>query len=83
MPKSKPSHLKIIKDANGTERLEWDWNQLARDVNEAVKTYEYSKLSKKELEDCGRKLGIELDRRKSASALVKQLIEFELNSATK
>ena len=43
-------HLTITKDEHGNERFECDWDKLANSIDRAVKTYEYSKLSKKEIE---------------------------------
>ena len=40
---------------------------------------ELKKMSKKELEDRGRTLGIELDRRESKWKLVQQVLEAEAN----
>ena len=40
---------------------------------------ELKKMSKKELEDHGRTLGIELDRRESKWKLVQQVLEAEAN----
>ena len=71
-------HLTITEDEHGNERFEWDWDKLANSIDHAVKTYEYSKLSKEELEAKGRVLGIELDRRKKLPKLVEQLVQFEL-----
>lgn len=72
------SHLTVIHADPGLPTLVWDWDQLARDVSSAIKTYEYSKMSKDELEEQGRKLGIELDRRKKLPKLVEQLVQFEM-----
>ena len=72
------SHLTVIHAESGLPTLVWDWDKLAEDVNSAIKTYEYSKLTKIELEARGRKLGIELDRRKKLPKLVEQLVQFEL-----
>ena len=54
-------------------------------VEETVETYEsdvsFNEMSKKELEEYGRTVGIELDRRHSQKRLVKELEEYlETNS---
>ena len=72
------NHLTITKNENGNDQFNWDWGKLENSVAKAVKTYEYSKLTKDQLEARGRELGIELDRRKKISKLVEQLIQFEL-----
>ena len=72
------NHLTITKDENGVEQFIWDWDKLENSVTTAVKTYEYSKLTKDQLEARGRELGVELDRRKKTAKLVEQLIQFEL-----
>lgn len=40
----KGSHLTVYTYANGTTRLEWDDEALARDVREAIEAYELSQL---------------------------------------
>jgi hypothetical protein len=71
----KGSHLVVTHYDNGEVDLQWNWKALERDVATAIKGYELNKMDKKELEEYGRFMGIELDRRKKKEALIKQLME--------
>ena len=51
--------------------LEKTFNQLF------VKSYNYEEMSKDELEEIGRKKGIELDKRLKKETLIKQLKELD------
>ena len=72
------THLTITRIDN-QEHFDWNWDQLARDINTAIRRHEYSKLTKVQLEAKGRELGIDLDRRKKTEHLINQLIKAEFS----
>jgi hypothetical protein len=41
---TKGSHLTVYEDENGKTTLEWDYEQLVKDVREAISNYELSQL---------------------------------------
>lgn len=62
------NHLTITKNENGNDPFNWDWGKLENSEC-AVKTYEYSKLTKDPLEFISRARCIELDSKKILNLL--------------
>lgn len=60
------SHLTITEHKNGQIDMTWNWEQLNKDINNAIREYEHSQSSKVVVSEQSQKTGTKANRKKGS-----------------
>ena len=63
---TKGSHITITEHQNGRVEMTWDWEQLNKDINNAIREYEHSQSSKVVVGEQSQKTGTKASRKKGS-----------------